>query len=226
MALPDVTCWSMIRDAAGGDPAARERFARVYLPVVTAYLAARWRGAAARRRRRGPGRLRRVFPRRRAPGEGRSGEQTAGSGRSCLGPSATSPADTRRGSASLPNFPRTCPADDTAPAEAFDRAWARSLLKEAARVQEESRAAGRARAMNGRSDPAAIPLSRWAADPGHRRAVGEDAAKLHHEYATAREEFRAALRIVVAFHHPGATDGEIERACVDLFGLMRCTPAG
>ena len=45
MTSPDVTCWSMIRDAAGGDPAARERFARVYLPVVKAYLAARWRAA-------------------------------------------------------------------------------------------------------------------------------------------------------------------------------------
>jgi hypothetical protein len=31
-----------------------------------------------------------------------------------------------------------------------------------------------------------------------------DAARLHHEYATARDEFRAALRTVVAFHHPAA----------------------
>src|SRR5262245_53587095 len=43
MLVPEATCWTMIRDAAGGDPAARERFARVYLPVVKAYLAARWR---------------------------------------------------------------------------------------------------------------------------------------------------------------------------------------
>ena len=43
MTSPDLTCWTLIRDAAAGDPAAREWFARVYLPVVTAYLAARWR---------------------------------------------------------------------------------------------------------------------------------------------------------------------------------------
>jgi hypothetical protein len=38
---PDATCWTLIRDAASGDPAARDRFARVYRPVVRAYLAAR-----------------------------------------------------------------------------------------------------------------------------------------------------------------------------------------
>jgi hypothetical protein len=42
MPAPEVTCWRMIRDASGGDPAARERFARAYLPVVKAYLVARW----------------------------------------------------------------------------------------------------------------------------------------------------------------------------------------
>ena len=31
-----------------------------------------------------------------------------------------------------------------------------------------------------------------------------DPAKLHHEYATARWEFRTALRAVVAFHYPGS----------------------
>src|SRR5262249_31161533 len=45
MSPSDATCWTLIRDAAGGDPAARERFARAYLPVVRAYLAARWRTA-------------------------------------------------------------------------------------------------------------------------------------------------------------------------------------
>ena len=117
------------------------------------------------------------------------------------------------------------PADDTTPAEAFDRAWARSLLKEAARVQEEAaRQAGSAAERR-------VALLRFRFHDGLAirdiaEKLCEDAAKLHHEYATAREEFRAALRVVVAFHHPGATDGEIERACVDLFGLMRCTPAG
>ena len=46
------------------------------------------------------------------------------------------------------------------------------------------------------------------------RAIAElwgiDAARLHHAYALARQEFRAALLAVVAFHQPG-TPVEIEQ---------------
>lgn len=41
MTSPNPTCWTMIRAVAGGDPAARERFARIYLPLVKAHLTAR-----------------------------------------------------------------------------------------------------------------------------------------------------------------------------------------
>lgn len=44
-------------------------------------------------------------------------------------------------------------------------------------------------------------------------------AGLHREYATARDEFRAALREMVAFHRSGGTDGEVERACGELLVL-------
>ena len=37
------TCWTMIQDAADGDAASREEFARRYAPVLEAYLQARWR---------------------------------------------------------------------------------------------------------------------------------------------------------------------------------------
>ena len=40
-----LTCWTMIEDATSGDEGARERFASMYLPVVRAYLAARWKGS-------------------------------------------------------------------------------------------------------------------------------------------------------------------------------------
>ena len=42
---PESTCWTLIRGAAGGNPSDREQFARLYEPVVRAYLAARWRGS-------------------------------------------------------------------------------------------------------------------------------------------------------------------------------------
>jgi RNA polymerase sigma-70 factor (ECF subfamily) len=47
-----------------------------------------------------------------------------------------------------------------------------------------------------------------------------DAAKLHHEYATARDEFRAALRWVVAFHMPTAGEGHLDAACRELLGVL------
>ena len=37
------TCWTLIQSAARGRDAAREDFARRYLPVVRAYLSERWR---------------------------------------------------------------------------------------------------------------------------------------------------------------------------------------
>ena len=48
----------------------------------------------------------------------------------------------------------------------------------------------------------------------------EDAAKLHREYATAREEFRAALRTVAAFHQPTATGDELDDACRELLAIV------
>ena len=222
MALPDVTCWSMIRDAAGGDPAARERFARVYLPVVTAYLAVRWRGT----RHNADDAAQDVFVECFRDGgvlekadPGRDGGFRA----FLLGAVRNVARRHEARKRHVVQLPANLPADDTTPAEAFDRAWARSLLKEAARVQEEAaRQAGSAAERR-------VALLRFRFHDGLAirhiaEKLCEDEAKLHHEYATAREEFRAALRVVVAFHHPGATDGEIERACGDLFGLMRGTP--
>jgi RNA polymerase sigma-70 factor (ECF subfamily) len=46
-----------------------------------------------------------------------------------------------------------------------------------------------------------------------------DAPELHHEYAKARQEFKAALAEVVAFHHPG-TPAEIERECANLLSFL------
>jgi len=44
---------------------------------------------------------------------------------------------------------------------------------------------------------------------------GVDAAALHHSYALARQEFRAALLAVVAFHQPGSP-ADVEQEATDL----------
>jgi DNA-directed RNA polymerase specialized sigma24 family protein len=220
MPSAEVTCWTMIRDAAGGAPAARDRFARVYRPVVTAYLVARWRGVSRAPDTddaaqdvfvecfRAGGLLEKADPDR------------AGGFRAFLLGAARNVARRHEARRRLPGpLPIDLAAEDTGPAEAFDRAWARALLREAGRVQkQQAEAAGpaalrRVQLLRMRfGDGLAIRdiAERW----------GEDAARLHHEYATARDEFRAALREVVAFHHPGGTDGAIERACGELLGLL------
>lgn len=48
----------------------------------------------------------------------------------------------------------------------------------------------------------------------------EDAAKLHHEFAIARDEFRIALRKVVAFQMSAATEPQLESACRDVLNLL------
>src|SRR5581483_3201874 len=94
-------------------------------------------------------------------------------------------------------------ARDDALSRVFDRAWAAEIMRQAAERQaERATAAGpaavrrvellRLRFYDGL--PIREIAARWQADP----------AKVHHEYAQAREEFRAALRGVVAFHGPGA----------------------
>ena len=43
MTDPDVTCWTLIHDAADGNANARDQFARLYDPVIRAYLGNRWK---------------------------------------------------------------------------------------------------------------------------------------------------------------------------------------
>ena len=216
MTSPDATCWTMIRAAAGGDRAARERFGRAYLPVVRAYLAARWRQAAGDvddavqdvfvECFRGGGALEKVEAGR--PGGFRA--FLLGVARNV----ARRFEDRRRADGSLPDG---VAADETGPAEAFDRAWARALLQQAARLQGE-RASGAGEAARRRVELLRLRFQDGRPIRDIARQWGIEPAKLHHEYAVAREEFRTALREVVAFHHPGAPAADVERICLDLVG--------
>jgi RNA polymerase sigma-70 factor (ECF subfamily) len=48
---------------------------------------------------------------------------------------------------------------------------------------------------------------------------GVPAARLHHVYAVARQEFRAALLEVVAVHHPGSP-AEVEQEAASLLKAL------
>ena len=110
------------------------------------------------------------------------------------------------------------PADEESQARLFDRAWARSLLREAARRQEDHARRTGAAALR------RVELLRLRFHEGLPiRAIAArwqiEAATLHRDYARARQEFKTALAEVVGFHHPG-TPAEIERECVNLLSLL------
>jgi RNA polymerase sigma-70 factor (ECF subfamily) len=227
MSSPDLTCWTVIRGAALGDPRARDDFARRYEPVVRAYLAARWRssdhiralddavqevfvecfqkgGALERLEPNRPGGFRaflygvvRIVALRAECARGRGKEQSPPDGYD----------------------PRQVPADDTRLSRAFDRAWARVLMVEAAERHAEDAERG------GEAARSRVELLRLRFHDGLpvreiARRRGCDADVVHREYARARQEFRAALAAVVAFHHPG-TPAEIERTCTELLALLK-----
>ena len=101
----------------------------------------------------------------------------------------------------------------------FDRSWAESRVRQAVAHQRER---GRSTGGAARRRVELLDLRfyqglkirdiarRWNADP----------AELHHEYARARRDFRAALFEVVAFHLPHSREA-VERECVRLLAILR-----
>jgi RNA polymerase sigma-70 factor (ECF subfamily) len=221
MSGPQSTCWTLIRAAAGGSPHGREEFARRYAPVLRAYLAARWRGSPLLQDLDDA--VQDVFVECLRPGGALERLDPSGAGgfRPFLYGIARNVAlrrESRRPVADGASALDAVPDDHTSLSHVFDRAWAKTILREAARVQEErARAAGEAalrrvellRLRFHEGLPIRDIARRWGADP----------AALHHEYAKAREEFRAALLDVVAFHHAGPP-GAIEEECRNLLALL------
>jgi DNA-directed RNA polymerase specialized sigma24 family protein len=219
MPTSDSTCWTVIRAAAAGSPADREELARRYLGVVRAYLAARWRRSAMLGElgdavqevfvecfRRG-GAL-------EAVGAGRVPSFRAflyGVIRNVARRFESRPV---RGADPLPDFA----ADDASQSRLFDRTWAQAIMAEAATLQrtwaEErgSEAIQRVELLRLRFEenlPIRAIAERW----------GVNAAGLHHAYALARQEFRAALLDVVAFHLPGSP-ADVEQEAASLLKAL------
>jgi RNA polymerase sigma-70 factor (ECF subfamily) len=215
----DATCWTLIHAAAAGDRAAREWFARLYEPIARTYLAARWRqspclpalddavqdlfvecfkadGVLAKVVESHPDGFREFFH-----GVLRNVARRH---------------EARRAAAPVP---ADHAADDTSLSRAFDKAWARSLLQEAARVQAEAAAKEGDRAVK-RVELLRLRFQEGLPIRDIAARWNEDAAKLHHEYAAARDEFRAALRRVMAFHLPAANAAQLDDACRQLLALL------
>lgn len=220
------TCWTLVRAAAAGDGEACNAFAKTYLGIVRAFLGKRWRTSPALGQLddavqevfldlfRENGALARLEPGR------------ARSFRGFLFGVAHKVALRYEERARLrmpvdpgtPVEPHQLPAREITLSRAFDREWALALLRRAAMRQEtQARAAGpeaqrRVELLRLRfveDLPIRTIADRW----------GEDPAKLHHDYARAREEFKDALRAEVRYHmaDPRAA---VEREVQELLSLL------
>jgi RNA polymerase sigma-70 factor (ECF subfamily) len=219
MSSSESTCWTVIRGAAAGSPADREELAHRYLGVVRAYLACRWRDSALLAECDDAAQEVFVECFRQggvldAVGTGRvPGFRPFFYGviRNVARRFESRPVHTAGG---LPEIQ----ADDDSQSRLFDRAWARAIMAEAAQLQQ------RRAETSGQEALQRIELLRLRFEENLPiRTIAErwnvSSADLHHAYARARQEFRAALLDVVAFHHPGSA-AEIEQEAASLLQVL------
>jgi len=219
MSTQESTCWTVIRAAAAGSPAERAELARRYLGVVRAYLAARWRGSDLRADLDDA--VQEVFVEcfrqggaLEAAGAGRLPSFRAflyGVVRNVARRFEIRPV---RATAPLPEIP----ANEEGLSRLFERTWAQALMTEAAQLQQRRardrgpEAVQRVELLRLRFEenlPLRTIAKRW----------GVPAAGLHHAYAKARQEFKAILLEVVAFHHPGSP-AEVEQEAASLLTAL------
>jgi RNA polymerase sigma-70 factor (ECF subfamily) len=219
MSTSESTCWTVIRAAAAGSPADREELARRYLGVVRAYLAARWRVSDLRADLDDA--VQEVFVEcfrqggaLEAVGAGRVPSFRAflyGVVRNVARRFESRPV---RAAGPLPEIQ----ANEEGLSQLFERTWAQAIMTEAAQLQQR-RASER-----GPEAVQRVELLRLRFEEGlPLRAIAERwgvaAAGLHHAYALARQEFKAILLEVVAFHHPGSPV-EVEQEAASLLKAL------
>ena len=217
--MPDSesTCWTAIRAAAAGSPAGRDELARRYLGPIRAYLAARWRGSPLAAEVDDAAQDVFVECFRQGGAFAAAGAGRVPHFRPFLYGVVRNVArrfEARPVRAAGP--PPDVPADEATQSRLFDRAWAESVMAEAAACHRQRAAAAGPEAVR------RVELLRLRFEDGLPvRAIAElwgvPAADIHHWYAQARREFRAALLAVVAFHLPGSP-AEVEEEAA---GLLR-----
>jgi RNA polymerase sigma-70 factor (ECF subfamily) len=110
------------------------------------------------------------------------------------------------------------PSGEDALSQVFDRAWAKAVVREAAERQSVL-AAQRGEAALRRVELLKLRFHEGMPIREIARLWGVDAASVHHEYARARQEFRSALRDVIASQHPGSPE-LVDDECAQLLSLL------
>jgi len=237
----DTTCWTVLRGAAKGDPSFRTEFARLYEPVIRKFLQIRW--AARPNRFDLDDAVQDVFLDCLKP-DGALQRLEVGYPNGFRGylfgitRNVARRQEQRRHLEPLPDY--DLEDEQTGAETAFDRAWARTMMKEAVRVMTETaQRVDAASVHHGQSKPlpnsAQVDLRARASlrvellrlrfqENLPIREIAQawhvETAWLHHEYATARAEFHAALLQLIAFHNPSATNAENQQACRELLAML------
>jgi RNA polymerase sigma-70 factor (ECF subfamily) len=208
----------VVLGAADGRPLDREEFARRYGPPIRAYLGARWPssnprgeiddavqdvflecfkegGALARVERDRPGGFRAFLY-----GVVRNvARRVEGAHQDARLPSGFDPA-----------------SGEEPASRAFDRAWARGLMRQATALQKERARAG-GEAAQRRVELLELRFSEGLPIRSIAERWGMKATQVQYEYTCARNEFQAALVDVVRQHDP---DGDPATESARLLGLL------
>lgn len=215
----------MIAAAADGDSDQRAAFARRYAPALRSYLAARWPGPPLGQEIEDAVQV--VFLEcLKADGVLANADVNRSAGfRGFLYGTVRNVArrfedqlrrNKERSAHDLPEPPDA--GGEARLSQVFDRAWAARVMRDAA-IRQSEWAAGAGEDAMRRVEllrlrfqeglPIRIIAARWEADP----------ARLHHEYAQARREFKRALLEVVAFDQPADAEA-VNRECRALLSLL------
>lgn len=219
------TCWSLIRGAADGQDQERREFVLRYGPVARAYLEARWRDRA--RRAETEDALQEVFVECfRAGGVlDRADAAEVQNFRAFFYGVVQNVA--RRIEAAVGRRAALAGSeveldrvdeDQATLSEAFDRAWARALLKEALALQRAEAGAKGERSLE------RVELLRLRFEEGLPiREIaarwGREPTLVQREYLAARRDFKGALTAVLRLHHLG-TEGDVEGGLRHLRALL------
>ena len=223
----DSTCWSVIEDAAAGRIEAREDFALRYSPVILTYLRKRWQGSAYLQEVEDTGQQ--VFVecfRRGGVLEKTDPGRPEGFRAFLYGVVRNVALRTERRLAKCRERQLSADFDaneiecrEATLSHAFDRAWAREILRQAAADQAD-RAERAGEAARKRVELLRLRFHEGLPIREIANRWGVESTLLYREYAAARQEFKAVLFDVVSFYHPGSR-AEVEQECTRLLDLLK-----
>jgi RNA polymerase sigma-70 factor (ECF subfamily) len=221
----DSTCWTLVRSAAAGDPESQAAYCRLYAPVISSYLAARWR--RARDHQDVSDGVQEVFMQCFKPGGalGRADSDRPGGFRAFLYGITRNVAGTIEASRARRVREQgggeeidLVPSDDATVSRVFDRAFAQVLTREARRLLAERATPGSPAATRLR----ALELMYEKGLPSREIAkeLGLDVGAVYPMLTRARKEFRATLLEVIAVYHPEDTREALEERWNEVFAAL------